>query len=354
VNSPAKIAVAMSGGVDSSVAAALLVDQGMDVFGIMLRLWSDQGKENRCCSPADVSRAKQVARKLDIPFYVIDTKALFKEMVVDFFINGYSQGITPNPCIECNRSIRWDFLFNRAMAMGATHLATGHYARIIMNEGVYQIVRAEDRTKDQSYVLSILTQTHLEHTLLPLGAYKKSEVRALAAEYSLPVADKPDSQDLCFIGSEGYRAFLSSQDLRLVESGPIRDPEGNFLGEHSGLFGYTIGQRKGIGLSMPEPHYVLSKDTNTNTLTVGPRDSLGRSSFIVENVNWISGQSPEANGQINVQIRYKAREVAAKVIALADGSIAVDLVHPLSDVTPGQTAAFYSGENCLGGGIIQA
>jgi tRNA-specific 2-thiouridylase len=167
------------------------------------------------------------------------------------------------------------------------------------------------------------------------------------------VADKPDSQDLCFIGSEGYRSFLSKLDMRLIESGPILDPEGKYLGEHSGLFGYTIGQRKGIGLSMTEPYYVLSKDVTTNTLTVGPRDSLGRSSFVVKNPNWVSGRSPQETDRINVQVRYKAREVVARIKPLANGSITVDLNRPLPDVTPGQTAVFYRGEICLGGGIIQ-
>jgi tRNA-specific 2-thiouridylase len=349
-----RIAVAMSGGVDSSVAAALLANQGEDVFGIMMRLWSDEGQQNRCCSPADMARAKQVARKLDIPFYVIDAKEPFKKQVVDFFIDGYYQGITPNPCIECNRRVRWDFLYRRVMAMGATHLATGHYARIIHDESRYHIVRAVDSKKDQSYVLSILTQGLLAHTLLPLGKYEKTEVRALANSLSLPVADQPDSQDLCFIGSDDYREFLSRRAPTLIEFGQIRNTEGKIVGEHKGLFGYTIGQRKGIGLSMPEPQYVISKDQKTNTLIIGSKESLGRSSFSVDKINWISGNTPTDTLHINVQARYKARETPASVTSSGNGSALVELEEPLPDVTPGQLAAFYDGDICLGGGIIRA
>ena len=341
-----RIAVAMSGGVDSSVAAALLVERGEDVFGIMMRLWSDVGLENRCCSPADLARARQVARQLDIPFYVLDAKQQFKDQVVDFFIDGYSNGITPNPCIECNRSIRWGFLFQHIQVMGASHLATGHYARITHDESEFRILRAVDRGKDQSYVLSILNQELLAKTLLPLGEYRKSEVRSIARSLNLPVAERPDSQDLCFIGSNDYREFLDRHDPSLSKPGPIRNSEGTILGEHQGLFAYTIGQRKGIGLSMPVPQFVLTKDQKSNTLLVGPKDLLGASSFRVSKVNWVSGIRPE---NLN-----SAKEALAKV-TMKDADVAhVELNASLPDITPGQLAAFYEGEICLGGGIIQA
>ncbi len=349
-----RIAVAMSGGVDSSVAAALLVERGEEVFGIMMRLWSDDGLENRCCSSADLARAKQVARQLDIPFYVLDAKKQFKDRVVDYFIDGYSNGITPNPCIECNRSIRWDFLFQHIQVMGATHLATGHYARINQDDSEYRILRAADKDKDQSYVLSILNQELLAKTLLPLGEYQKSEVRSVARSFKLPIAERPDSQDLCFIGSNDYREFLDRHDPSLSKPGPIRNSEGTVLGEHQGLFAYTIGQRKGIGLSMPVPQFVLTKDQNTNTLIVGPKELLGVSSFCVNKVNWVSGIRPKNLNSVNVQIRYRAKETQAKLTIEDANEAHVELNAPLSDITPGQLAVFYEGEICLGGGIIQA
>jgi tRNA-specific 2-thiouridylase len=354
VNGARRIAVAMSGGVDSSVAAGILANQGEDVFGIMMRLWSDVGQQNRCCSPTDMSRAKKVARQLNIPFYVLDAKDPFKQRVVDFFVDGYSRGITPNPCIECNRRVRWDFLYQHAMVMGATHLATGHYAKILQDETEYRVARAVDRNKDQSYVLSILTQDLLAHTLLPIGEYDKTEVRAIANSLSLPVADRPDSQDLCFIGSQDYREFLARQAPSFVKSGPIRNTEGKFLGKHGGLFGYTIGQRKGLGLSMPAPHYVISKEQKTNTLIVGPKESLGSSTFQVDDINWIAGKPPSASLPINVQVRYNAQEMEANVTSKQNGTASVELKAALPDVTPGQLAVFYDGDICLGGGIIRA
>lgn len=344
----------MSGGVDSSVAAALLVDRGEDVFGIMMRLWSDVGLENRCCSPADLARAKQVTRQLDIPFYVLDAKQQFKDQVVDFFIDGYSKGITPNPCIECNRSIRWGFLLQHVQVMGATQLATGHYARIDQDESEFRILRAVDRDKDQSYVLSILNQELLAKTLLPLGEYRKTEVRTIARSLNLPVAEQPDSQDLCFIGSNDYREFLDRHNPTLSKPGPIRNSEGTILGEHQGVFAYTIGQRKCIGLSMPVPQFVLTKDQKSNTLIVGPKELLGVSSFRVNKVNWVSGIPPQSPMNVKVQIRYRAKEALAKLTMKEADVAQVELNASLPDITPGQLAVFYDGELCLGGGIIQA
>lgn len=347
-----RIAVAMSGGVDSSVAAALLANNGDEVFGVMLRLWNDVGLRNRCCSPEDMGRAKQVARAIGIPFYVLDAKVVFKQSVVDYFVDGYSQGITPNPCIECNRNIRWDYLLKQVIAMGATHMATGHYARLDKFEDGFRIARSIDVKKDQSYVLSILTQEQLAHTILPLGTYRKSQVRELAHHYGLSVADRPDSQDLCFLGSDDYRQFLARHAPSIVEPGQIVNSAGEVIGVHNGLFGYTIGQRKGIGLSMPTPHYVISKEAASNTLVVGSHESLGRSSFSVERVNWISGITPSSPIRVMVQIRYKAKEVPAVVTSQQDNFAKVLLDEPLPDITPGQLAVFYEDDTCLGGGTI--
>ncbi len=349
-----KIAVAMSGGVDSSVAAAILAGQGVEVFGLMMRLWSQGPKYvNRCCSPADMSRARSVAAQLDIPFYALDAQDRFKQQVVDFFAEGYRLGLTPNPCIECNRHIRWGFLLQHALAMGATHLATGHYARVREQDGAFQLLRAVDSTKDQSYVLSVMGQDELAHATFPLGDYTKAQVRELARALHLSVADRPESQDLCFIGGGDYREFLHVQGVRLPPPGPIVDESGSQVGQHQGLAGYTIGQRKGIGVAADHPLYVLAKDLAGNRLVVGPRQALGRHSFIVDRVNWIAGAAPRAEFAAGVQVRYKARQVQALITPTSASAAKVYMAEPLPDVTPGQSAVFYDGELCLGGGVIQ-
>jgi tRNA-specific 2-thiouridylase len=348
------IAVAMSGGVDSSVAAAILADQGAEVFGLMMRLWSRSPEHaNRCCSPDDMARARSVAAQLDIPFYALDVQDQFKRQVVDFFADGYSEGLTPNPCIECNRHIRWGFLLQHALAMGATHLATGHYARVRSQNGSFQLLRAADAHKDQSYVLSVMGQRQLAHAVFPLGDYTKDHVREMAIELQLPVADRAESQDLCFVGGGDYREFLDSQGIQLPPPGPIVDRAGNRIGEHQGLARYTIGQRKGIGVSADQPLYVLEKDLSANRLVVGTREALGCQDFSVARVNWIAGSPPEQNITARVQVRYKAREVQAQITTHSDSHASVHLAEPLPDVTPGQSAVFFQDNVCLGGGVIQ-
>jgi tRNA-specific 2-thiouridylase len=351
---PQRVAVAMSGGVDSSVAAALLVEQGYEVIGLMLRLWAGDAATgaNRCCSPEDIANAKQVADLLGIPFYVLDAQAAFKEHVVDFFISGYANGITPNPCLECNRQIRWGHLYRHAIALGAEALATGHYARVTEKDGEFRLLRAIDRAKDQSYVLSILGQEHLRHARFPVGEYTKPEVRALAARLSLPTADRPESQDLCFLGDLDYREFLRRHSPGSFAPGPILDPDGARIGSHRGLADYTIGQRKGLGIASPTPLYVLDKRLETNTLVVGPRERLGQDRFEAGPVHWVAGEAPAPQLRASVRVRYKAREVPAEVRVGGGGQVEVRLDEGLPDVTPGQAAVFYDGETCLGGGVI--
>jgi len=350
---PERIAIAMSGGVDSSTAAALLVEQGRDVFGIMMRLWSDiTGTPNRCCSPHDMAQARRIASQLDIPFYALDVQDTFKRHVVDFFIEGYMDGITPNPCMECNRQIRWTTLLNHAVAMGATHLATGHYARIGIDNGTLLLQRARDRDKDQSYVLSVLTQDQLGRAMFPLGDSTKAEVRDHARRLRLPVADRKESQDLCFVGPQGYRSFLARHASRAGTPGQIVDLTGQVVGEHTGLADYTIGQRKGIGVSGPAPMFVVAKDVRHNRLTVGPREALGKSEFSADRINWIDGHGPDEALKCSVRVRYKAREVEGRVIPQIEGRVRVILSESLPDVTPGQAAVFYDRETCLGGGTI--
>jgi tRNA-specific 2-thiouridylase len=344
----------MSGGVDSSVAAALLASQGEAAFGVMMRLWSaGSDRANRCCSPGDMANARQVAAQLGIPFYVMDVRERFKRQVVDFFIDGYAQGMTPNPCMACNRHIRWDALFRYVLALGATHLATGHYARLIHSGPNERLLRAVDPRKDQSYVLSVMTQEHLRQARFPLGDLTKDQTRSLAASYQLPIAERPDSQDLCFAGDD-YRSFLSDQGVQ-ASSGPILDPNGNTLGQHQGLSSYTIGQRKGIGLAGPHPYYVLDKDMAQNALIVGARQDLGRSFMQVAAFNWVQGAPPASDFKAEVQIRYQARPAAARIHVLANPQqLEIVLDEPRPDVTPGQAAVLYQDQECLGGGTIQS
>jgi tRNA-specific 2-thiouridylase len=351
---PQRVVVAMSGGVDSSVAAALLVEQGYEVIGLMLRLWSGDpaSGRNRCCSPEDIADARRVAAILGIPFYVLDAQAAFKHHVVDFFVDGYAQGLTPNPCLECNRHIRWGHLYRHAIGLEAEFLATGHYARIQHTDGAYRLLRAADRAKDQSYVLSILGQDQLAHALFPLGGHTKPQVRQLATRFSLPVAERPESQDLCFVGDLDYRSFLRRLKPAGMRPGPIVDPQGRRLGTHNGLTDFTIGQRKGIGVPSSVPLYVAAKLTDTNTLVVGPREILGRTRFDVGGVNWVSGQAPDSRRRVSVRVRYKAREMLGEVRAASERRAEVLLDEALPDVTPGQAAVFYDGEDCLGGGLI--
>src|SRR5512139_1125851 len=290
-----KVVVAMSGGVDSSVAAALLKEQGYDVVGMMLRLWSEPGKEdsNRCCTPDSMAQARRVAAKLDIPFYVIDAKNVFRETVVQYFLDGYARGETPNPCLLCNRQIRWTFLLDHALALGADYMATGHYVRIRRDErGKSELLRAVDRSKDQSYVLHVLDQEKLARALFPIGDYPKTEIRQIAEKHGLPTASRKDSQDLCFLAGEDYRNFLQRNAAEMLKPGEIITRFGEVLGEHNGLANYTIGQRKGLGVASPVPLYVITKHTESNALVVGTQDELGSSALIARDVNWVSREIP--------------------------------------------------------------
>ena len=352
-----RIAVAMSGGVDSSVAAALLSSQGHDVFGLMLRLWSEPGQgsngQNRCCSPESVTQARQVAAILDIPFYVIDARDEFHKNVVEFFIDKYSSGVTPNPCLECNRNIRWGHLMSKALSMGATQLATGHYARIKKNKGKWQLLRGCDSNKDQSYALSMLGQSELKRTLFPVGQYTKTEIRSLANDFGLPVAQRQDSQDLCFLADKDYRRFMQEYAPQSLEPGSIVNSCGETLGQHKGLPLYTIGQRKGIGVSASEPLYVLSKNKADNTLIVEKRSRLGKKHLKARKVNWISGNTTQNKIRAGVQIRYTARAVSAWITPINNSKVEVDFDHQINDITPGQAAVFYQDSVCLGGGVIE-
>jgi tRNA-uridine 2-sulfurtransferase len=384
----ARIVVAMSGGVDSSVAAALLKEEGHEVIGMMLRLWSEPGvieddgvervAQNKCCSLESVDDARRVARKLDIPFYLVNVEQEFKENVVDYFYQEYVAGRTPNPCLTCNRHIRFTLLLNRALALDAEYLATGHYVRVDTDPitGKRRLRRGIDQEKDQSYVLHVLNQKQLAHACFPLGPYTKPQVRAMAAERGLMVATKAESQEICFVAQNDYRGFIDRYAVTLAERepvgigattqpngmiqlpkpGPIFDLSGEPLGRHRGLAYYTIGQRKGLGLTSPEPLHVLKIDSEQNALIVGPAKALEKTSCFVSKMHYVSGKTPSESFKALARIRYKAPEQEAEVTPLEGKRAHVTFAHPQRAITPGQAAVFYGGEDgdeVLCGGIIE-
>ncbi len=356
-----RVVVAMSGGVDSSVAAALLVEQGYDVVGMMMRLWSEPSigeacnTHNRCCTPDQLDDARRIADQLGIPFYVLDTREVFRTSIVDFFIEQHKLGVTPNPCIECNRTIRFNWLYNHARALDADYVATGHYARVQpARDGSFQLLRGLDGAKDQSYVLSVLNQEHLAHALFPCGDYTKPQIRELARRFGLPTASKHDSQDLCFLGDGDYRRFLRENAPEVMQPGPIVLTNGTVVGEHNGLANYTIGQRKGLGIYGAEPLFVLTVNPYRNALVVGTRDQLGQTSLTASRVSWQHGLPPsEEPFRAQVKIRYKSQPADAWVTPLSDDQMRVEFDSPLRDITPGQGAVVYNGDLVLGVGIIE-
>lgn len=351
-----KVTVALSGGVDSSVAAALLLEQGYQVSAAMLHLWAEPGagqtRINACCTPDSVTRARQVAGQLGIPFSLVEAENEFKAWVVDYFVAAYSAGRTPNPCIPCNRAVRFGFLLDQALAEGSEFMATGHYARVRCAAGRCQLLRGLDPQKDQSYFLHALNQEQLAHTLFPLGDLTKKQVRQIARRKKLPVAEQPESQDICFLSDGDYRHFLARRAPHLFRPGPIRDTAGRVLGQHHGLPAYTIGQRKGLGIAAPEPLYVLAIEPSSNTLVVGTADELGKEECIVAEMHYISGETPTAPFSAEAQIRYRARPVSVAIAPLPEGRARVRFAAPQRDITPGQFLVLYEGETVLGGGVI--
>jgi tRNA-specific 2-thiouridylase len=349
----------MSGGVDSSVVAALLQKEGHEVQGLTLRLWSeaDDLPASTGGETDTVRDARLAAHHLGIRHRVLDCTQRFREAVVDYFIDEYAQGRTPNPCVACNRHIKFGFLLESALALGADYLATGHYARVRHAQEGYQLLRGIDRSKDQSYVLHMLGQSQLRHVLLPAGDYTKRDIRGIAHTLRLPTRSKPESQDICFVcdlppSGRDYRRFLRAYAPSTVRPGPILDLEGRELGRHRGLPFYTIGQRRGLGIAWTEPLYVIRVDAANNALIVGPASVLGRRQFLVTGVSYVSGSPPTFPAPVTCKIRYTGQEIAATLHSAQANQVAVHLVVPLRDITPGQAAVFYTGERVLGGGII--
>jgi tRNA-specific 2-thiouridylase len=340
----------MSGGVDSSVAATLLVEQGFDVVGVMMRLWAED--ENRCCTPEAVDDARRVAAQLDIPFYLVNYEGEFKSCVVDYFVAEYSQGRTPNPCLACNRHIRFGRLLRHARALDADYLATGHYARVEHAAGGHRLLKGADPEKDQSYVLYMLGQEELRQVIFPLGGYTKARVREMARRRRLPVADKDESMEICFVTDDDYRHFLRENAPDAIKPGPILDACGREIGRHQGLPFYTVGQRRGLGIAAQEALYVIRLDMDRNALAVGPERELGRHTLIADEVSYVSSRLPERPLPVQAKIRYKARFAGATWTPVTDKKARVEFDTPLRDITPGQAVVAYQGEAVLGGGII--
>jgi len=356
-----RVVVGMSGGVDSSVAAALLVEQGYDVVGVTMRVWpwpdaSDPTRRfGSCCGTDAVDDARRVARALGIPYYVLNMEQEFDRAVIARFADEYRAGRTPVPCLACNSELKFGSLLARARAWDAVAVATGHYARVARDEatGRWALLRARDSEKDQTDFLWPLGQAQLAAARFPVGELTKAEVREQARRLGLVTAEKPESQEICFVPDDDYRGFLAQREPAMFRPGPIVDREGNVLGAHGGVAGYTIGQRKGLGLAAGRPLYVVALDAERNAITVGGADELARDRLVARSVNFIAGEPPGAPVRVVAKIRHKHAPASATVHARADGAVEVIFDQPQRAITPGQSVVFYQGERCVGGGVIE-
>ena len=349
------VVVAMSGGVDSSVAAALLKEESYQVIGVTMQIWPSTEEEERfggCCGIGAIADAQRVAQELNIPHYVMNFRDVFDQKVIADFCREYRRGRTPNPCIRCNQCIKFSALLQRANELGADFLATGHYARIEQGSEGYILRKGVDSTKDQSYVLYTMTQYQLEHTLMPIGNLTKKRVRRIAREFNLPVAEKAESQEICFIPDNNYRSFLERRMPQVVSPGPITNSEGNILGKHHGIIHYTVGQRRGLGISAGEPLYVLAIDPDRSAVVVGSKDEVFGSELVATEVNWTSGKEPTQPITVEAKIRYLHKEARAIVTPLGNDKAHVRLEQAQMAITPGQAVVFYQGDEVVGGGTI--
>ncbi|MEE8490025.1 MAG: tRNA 2-thiouridine(34) synthase MnmA [Acidimicrobiia bacterium] len=344
----------MSGGVDSSVAAALLVEAGHDVIGVTLKQWEDEDGNlptAGCCTVGDAEDARRVAAQLDIPYYVLDYVDEFRRAVVEPFGRLYLAGRTPNPCVECNRKVRFNALLERTTELGCEALATGHYARVGWHPSGYQLRRGVDHGKDQSYVLYMLTQDQLSRLRLPVGELTKPEVRAHAKRLGLRTANKPDSQEICFVGNGNYRDFLAQHFPETRSPGVVVDMEGNQLGTHEGTAGFTIGQRRGLGVAVQEKKYVVDIDSASGTVVIGDAADLLAEGCVVVDVTFVAGRAP-LSPEIEVKVRYRAEPEPA-TLGQGPGGWEVRFSEPQAAIAPGQAAVFYQGEVVVGGGTIE-
>ncbi len=356
-NGKTRVVIGMSGGVDSSAAAALLLEQGYDVVGVTLKLWPQDcasRAEDKCCGPQAVTDARAVCHKLGIPYYLVDEAAEFQRQVIQYFADEYKAGRTPNPCVICNQKLKFGVLLNRARQLGAEYVATGHFARVEKSaDGARTLLKKGlDPRKDQSYFLFSLQQDQLSRTMMPLGEMTKTDTRQVARDCQLKTADKEESMEICFVPDRDYGQFLSSSGLVKRHKGEIVNVNGQVLGLHDGIEFYTIGQRKGLGISSPKPLYVIELDAQTNRVLVGGESTLDRDSFTVERCNWISCESPAETIHVTAKIRYNHPGTPATVRVLEGGRAAVALSTPQRAITPGQACVFYQDELVVGGGWI--
>lgn len=350
-----KVLIAMSGGVDSSAAACLLKEKGYDIIGVTMKLYDNndicESEEKSCCSLSDVEDARNAARLLGFPYYVFNFKADFKKLVINKFIDAYENGKTPNPCIDCNRYLKFEQLYRRAFALGCDFIATGHYAQIEEKNGRYLLKKAKDLKKDQSYVLYTLTQEQLAHTIFPLGHLEKTETRKIAETHGLLNAGKHESQDICFVPDGDYASFIKKTTGKVYPEGNFIDTKGNVLGKHKGLIHYTIGQRRGLGLSLPAPLYVMKKDLAANCVVLCTNEELFQKEMNVNEINWIAADEFQKTFRAEVKIRYSHKAAYATVIP--DKNCAhIIFDEPQRAITAGQAAVFYQGAYVIGGGKI--
>ncbi|MGE4488287.1 MAG: tRNA 2-thiouridine(34) synthase MnmA [Kiritimatiellales bacterium] len=344
-----RAAVGMSGGTDSSVAAALLVEQGYEVIGLTAHMWKEG---SRCCSLEDVTRAQKVCASLGIRHYVVNAQDRFAERVVNPFVDGYAAGRTPSPCISCNQFIKFGFLLTRAVQLNCDVLATGHYAKNEQRDGSWHLGRAVDRTKDQTYFLHRLSQKQLAHIIFPLGNWVKEDVKKWSNDHSLPIVPRGESQDLCFVEAGRYAEFIEARVPDVKKKGKLRDDQGNELGEHEGVHRFTVGQRGGTGVAVGQRIYVSNIDRESNEVTLAPRDKVMHSRCFVEDVHWISGDFPTLGKTYTVQPRYGHRGAAARIEQTAEDAFTVIFDEPQFALAPGQAAVVYDGDEVLGGGWI--
>ncbi|MEY8000158.1 tRNA 2-thiouridine(34) synthase MnmA [Clostridium sp. Mt-5] len=353
-----KVVVGMSGGVDSSVAAYLLKKQGYEVIGVTMQVWQDddyyQGMEGGCCSLSAVEDARAVAYHLDIPYYVMNFKDVFKSNVIDCFVNEYMKGRTPNPCVACNKYIKFEELLKRAMELGADYVATGHYATVEKINGRYVLVKSKDIRKDQTYALYNLTQFQLSHTLMPCGIYNKEEVRKIAKKIGLAVHNKRDSEEICFIPDNDHGSYIKRVMPSGVKEGNFVDKQGNILGKHRGIVYYTIGQRKGLGIAFGTPMYVIDINSVTNEVVLGKQEDIFKKNLTAGDLNFLPFEKLAKPMKVQAKIRYSAVPAEAVISMLDEKKVKVEFVEKQRAITKGQSVVFYNGNVLVGGGIIES